>query len=248
MQRLFLSPGSKHSIARQLVALYPAHTVYVEPFAGGAACFWEKKPSPTEVLNDYDPDVVGAYTFVRDATPAQLSVLAGCNWRVEEATFSECQQPHPDPLVNTYRFIYRRRASFGARETVLARNKVGKLLPVARYLGEQQKRLRGVTITQGDGFQVIRKLDRPGVFCFLDPPWPGYFKKWGHFTMPEMHRLIDTLKRVQHARWLWAESPEIMGVIGEIPQGWRCQEINHVSTGYGGRRKLRTEVVFTNYG
>ncbi|MFQ6028198.1 MAG: DNA adenine methylase [Dehalococcoidia bacterium] len=227
--------------------MYPAHSFYVEPFAGGASCFWAKKPSPRELLNDYDPDVVQAYTVLRDASATQLQTLAGFDWRVSEDTFVQCQQPDPDPLVNTYRFIYRRRASFGARETILARNQVGKILPVAKHLPEQHARLKGVKITQGDGLATIRQQDRPGVFFFVDPPWPGYFKKWEHYTMAEIHKLIDTLRQLKHAQWLWAESPQILEVLGQIPQGWRQQELTHISTGYGGQRKISREVVFTNY-
>lgn len=247
MQRLFLSPGAKGSIARQLIALYPPHRVYAEPYAGGAACFWAKSPSPREVLNDYDPDVVGAYTFVRDANHAQLTALANCNWAVDQRTFEQCQERHSDPLINAYRFIYRRRASFGARETILARSKVGTVLPVARYLKQQQQRLKGVAITLGDGLDTIRELDAPGVFLFLDPPWPGFLKKWDHFTMEHLHRMVDTLAGVKRACWLWAESPEVLKEMEGLERQFNTQEITHTSAGYGGERKLRKEVVFTNY-
>lgn len=46
--------GGKRRIAKQLVALIPDHTTYVEPFAGGAQVFFHKPRSKVEVLNDLD--------------------------------------------------------------------------------------------------------------------------------------------------------------------------------------------------
>lgn len=51
--------GGKQRIASKIVPLLPPHTVYVEPFAGGAAVFFEKgrpetgnKSAYREVLNN----------------------------------------------------------------------------------------------------------------------------------------------------------------------------------------------------
>src|ERR1700730_17359344 len=69
--------GGKRRIAKQLVALIPDHTTYVEPFAGGAQVFFHKTPSRVEVLNDLDHDVI---------------------------TFFRVAQLHPDELVRWLRY------------------------------------------------------------------------------------------------------------------------------------------------
>ena len=50
----FGSPGGKRYMADRLVRMLPEHKVYVEVFTGGAACFWKKKPSDKEIINDKD--------------------------------------------------------------------------------------------------------------------------------------------------------------------------------------------------
>lgn len=68
MKPAFPYYGGKQRIASKITELIPKHTVYVEPFAGGAAVFF-KKPWPDvsntghyrEVLNDTNGDVVNFF-------------------------------------------------------------------------------------------------------------------------------------------------------------------------------------------
>src|SRR6202167_1306240 len=53
--------GGKRNLAKQIIAMFPEHTTYVEAFAGGAQVFFHKPPSKVEVLNDLDGEVVNFY-------------------------------------------------------------------------------------------------------------------------------------------------------------------------------------------
>jgi hypothetical protein len=46
--------GGKTRLAKQIVAMLPAHTTYVEVFSGGAQVLFRKEPSAVEILNDLD--------------------------------------------------------------------------------------------------------------------------------------------------------------------------------------------------
>ena len=58
--------GGKQKLARQIVALMPAHRVYLEPFAGGAAVLFAKPRAERETLNDLDGDIVRFWRAVRE--------------------------------------------------------------------------------------------------------------------------------------------------------------------------------------
>ena len=245
---LFPSPGSKSRIAGHLVNLYPPHRRYVEPFAGGAACFWGKAPSPIEVLNDYDRDIVTAYKVVRDMDADQMQEFMSRNWLINEATFTLAQQPTDNPLEQAYRFIYRRRASFMARENRIARQRVGNVIPIGKYIQALHQRLNGVDILQGDGLRLLKEMDTPDTFFFLDPPWPGYFGKWKHYTMNHIRDLATALVNVKQAKWMWAETPSLWNELPEeeIKQ-WHIREISMSSTGFKGRRSTKKELLMSNY-
>jgi len=59
-------PGSKWRIADWIIAHFPDHGVYCEPFFGSGAVFFRKFPSGTETINDIDGDIVNLFRVIRD--------------------------------------------------------------------------------------------------------------------------------------------------------------------------------------
>lgn len=45
--------------------MIPQHTVYCEPFFGGGAVFFAKKPSEIEIINDKNQEVTNFYKVVK---------------------------------------------------------------------------------------------------------------------------------------------------------------------------------------
>ncbi|MBQ8699042.1 MAG: DNA adenine methylase, partial [Schwartzia sp.] len=60
-------PGSKWRIADWIIAHFPDHGVYCEPFFGSGAVFFRKPPSGIETINDLDGNVVNLFRVIRDA-------------------------------------------------------------------------------------------------------------------------------------------------------------------------------------
>jgi Site-specific DNA methylase len=63
--------GSKARWAKKLAALLPEHSIYVEVFGGTGAVLLSKQPSPVEVFNDIDGEVVNFFQVLR-TQPAAL--------------------------------------------------------------------------------------------------------------------------------------------------------------------------------
>jgi len=58
--------GGKRRLVKHLYPHFPAHDVYVEAFAGGAAAlFMRANPAPLEIINDINGELVNLYRCVR---------------------------------------------------------------------------------------------------------------------------------------------------------------------------------------
>ena len=58
--------GGKSRLRKYIVPLMPAHTCYVEPFAGAAWVLFGKPPSAIEILNDIDQELINFFRVVRE--------------------------------------------------------------------------------------------------------------------------------------------------------------------------------------
>ena len=53
--------GGKQQLASKIVSLIPEHRIYCEPFIGGAAVFFAKQKSQSEIINDINSEIVNFY-------------------------------------------------------------------------------------------------------------------------------------------------------------------------------------------
>lgn len=55
-------PGAKNRLAKWIVSHIPQHKIYVEPFFGSGAVFFNKEKCYNEIINDIDDDI---YNFLK---------------------------------------------------------------------------------------------------------------------------------------------------------------------------------------
>ena len=67
-------PGSKWSLAQEIVGLFGSHYHYVEPYFGSGAVFFSKPVSPHELINDMNGLVVNFFRVLRDQTDDLLNL------------------------------------------------------------------------------------------------------------------------------------------------------------------------------
>ncbi len=68
--------GSKWRIAEWVIAHFPPHKVYVEPFGGSASVLLQKPRAVTEIYNDLDRDLVNLFQILRDRSDELVRLLA----------------------------------------------------------------------------------------------------------------------------------------------------------------------------
>ena len=62
--------GGKLSLLSKIIPLIPEHSLYCEPFIGGAAVFFAKPKAKVEVINDINGEIVNFYKVLQDDFPA----------------------------------------------------------------------------------------------------------------------------------------------------------------------------------
>src|ERR1017187_2722585 len=107
--------GGKSRLAPRIIQHFPKHTCFCEPFGGSAAVLLAKEPSPVEVYNDLDGELVNFFRVLR---ATRLS--ARLRTRLEDtptapADFLLSQQPTDDPVEAARRFMVRQRQSFAGK-------------------------------------------------------------------------------------------------------------------------------------
>jgi DNA adenine methylase len=57
--------GGKHRLRKEIIKRLPQHTCYVEVFGGAGWVLFGKDPSPVEVYNDIDGELVNFFRVVK---------------------------------------------------------------------------------------------------------------------------------------------------------------------------------------
>ena len=61
MKSVIKYPGAKWSVAQWIIAHFPPHHSYLEPFFGSGAVLFSKERSNIETVNDIDDDVINLF-------------------------------------------------------------------------------------------------------------------------------------------------------------------------------------------
>lgn len=170
--------GGKRRLAELLLSRFPAHTCYVEVFAGGAAVFFARHPADVEVLNDINGDLVNLYRVVRHHLEEFVRQF---KWALSSRQIFEWTKKTPSETLTDVqraaRFFYLQQESFGGRVagqswgTATTAPSIN-LLRIEENLSNAHLRLAsGVYIEQLDWAACIDKYDRPHTLFYLDPPY-----------------------------------------------------------------------------
>lgn len=168
-----------------------AYDTYVEPFAGGAALFWDLCPKKA-VLNDIHPELMQFYGRVKEPEGcARIAQFMAENPNDEE-TYYRVRDEYP---VSPERFYYLRKTCFRG---MLRYNKQGKFnIPFGRYKSinaedmqnpAYEQALQGTLLLCKDAVDVMKEYDDPSTFIFLDPPYDSKFTDYGYCCFAEDHQ------------------------------------------------------------
>lgn len=170
--------GGKNRLARHLISLFPEHTTYVEPFAGGAQVFFHKEPSAVEVLNDLDGEIVNFFRVCQWHYEELIRCLKFCV--VSRKLYAQLLATDPHSLTDVQRagrFFYLQKNCYGG--LVLKQNYHYGVTKRPNYtvdripqiLQATHDRLQGAQIECLPYEEILERYDRPTTLFYLDPPY-----------------------------------------------------------------------------
>jgi DNA adenine methylase len=248
--------GGKGILARKIIPFFPPHHTYVEPFCGGASCLFAKAPSPVEVINDLDSEIVNFFRVLRDRrkferfhrlaalTPYSREefVRYRSDWR---ARWQECA----DEVERAYRWYVVARMSFAGevgrswgRSVGTSRlgmaNAVAQWLSIVDMLPVIADRVRSVQIEHGDWLRVLRSYDAPDTLFYVDPPFVRSTRRGGRYRY-EMddaaHRqLVEALLGIQGKALLSGYRSDLYRPLEQAD--WRCVDVSCICFAAGRTR------------
>jgi DNA adenine methylase len=196
--------GGKNRLAAQIITVFPPHATYVEPFCGGAQVFFHKQPSPVEVLNDLDGELVN---FLRVCQSHHEELIRSMRYMVVSRDwFGRLLKSDPDGLTDiqrAVRFLYLQKNCFGGlvrkqhfHYGVTQRpNFNPERLP--EIIAKAHHRLRHVQLESLPYEEILARYDRPTTLFYLDPPYWGPKLYRFNFTTEdfiELNRRLHQLK------------------------------------------------------
>lgn len=175
--------GGKWKAAPKIIAHFPQHRIYVEPFGGGASVLLRKPRAYGEVYNDLDQSVVNLFRVLRDPMQSvRLTELLRLTPYAREE-FKASYVPSDDPVEVARRLVVMSFMGFGsnahaARSTGFrANSNRSGTTPAqdwANYPGTLKftiERLRGVTVENKDAREVMASHDGADTLHYVDPPY-----------------------------------------------------------------------------
>ena len=180
MRRFSLFPyfGGKFYLVNRLVALFPKHKTYVEPFCGSAVILLNKKPSFQEVINDKNDDIINLFNVVKNK-PEEFYESFRYTFSAR-TTFYQLVQQDPSTLTDVqraFRFFYiQRHAINGIQGRYSFRTSRGSKQTVnyntlKRLIDTVYERIKDVKIENLDFREVFKSYDHKRNFFYLDPPY-----------------------------------------------------------------------------
>jgi DNA adenine methylase len=255
--------GGKSRLRKQIISLLPAHTCYVEPFAGAAWVLFGKSPSDVEILNDKEQELINFFRVVKEK-PEELIASFDLEL-VSRAEFDRLADVDLSALTDVqraHRFYYIIMAGWGGElhyprfQTSITdgghgNRLIGALKTLRQRLQPIHDRLRTVIIENLDWQECVDRYDRQGTVMYIDPPYPGNKCNYSHNMREwDAHNLLFERLKKAKCKWILSsyDKPEIRD---QFEQAFitSVQSSSGMNTEKNGNtRVMNKEILITNFG
>jgi DNA adenine methylase len=207
--------GGKRDEIKQFKELYPENFKrYIEPFAGGAAVYFDLEFQGENVINDIHPDLVNFYRQMSQGHSQEIYDLVS-SWGISEMDYyfvrgGGKKLPKGAPVFTptndidrAAQFVYLRKTCFRG---MIRYNSDGNFnIPWGKYKSANfdelinpryTSLLERTTILQSDYNQIFDDYNHQDNFLFLDQPYDSAFNDYGgdNFTRENQIQLFERFR------------------------------------------------------
>lgn len=251
--------GGKQLLSKRIIKLIPQHNIYCEPFVGGGAVFFGKEPSPVEVINDTNRELINFYKIAQqDYVSLEKEIMITLHSRdlhrkaqviySNPDMFSEIKRAWALWTLASESFGAMLDGSFGYDRKGTTTKKISNKRESFSY--EYAIRLQNVQIECTDALRIIESRDTENTFFYCDPPY--FNSDCGHYdgyTEEDFRMLLSRLTKIKGKFLLSSYPSKPLDEFIEM-NNWQTHRIEMALCMGGANRrqgKKKTEVLTTNY-
>ncbi len=254
MNTVLKYPGAKNRIAPWIIDHIPEHSVYLEPYFGSGAVFFNKKPCKIETINDLNSDVVNYFKVLRDNPTELIELLELTPYCRDEYNNAYDNTDNDTDIEKARKFVVKCFMGFGcsnlykngfrSSQQSNSPHTTKAWCELPETLKKATVRLKNAQIENLSAIEVINRYNTADVFIYADPPYlldtrKGYLYK--HEMSDEQHiELLELLTK--HPGKVMISGYE-NDLYNNILKGWEKAYKNTTAE----KGLQRQEVIWMNY-
>jgi DNA adenine methylase len=254
--------GGKQRMSKEIIKLIPEHTTYVEPFFGGGAVFFSKKPSKVECINDINGEIINFYRVIKHDFDKLKYLIEESLWSRQlfnEAKIIFKNPENIDSVKRAWAVWLLANESFGARMKEFGSDIKSNISikglnnKIETFTKEYEKRLSMTQIDNEDAIKNIKRFDTENTFFYIDPPYYNSdCRPYKGYTIDDFKILLETLLNIKGKFLLSSYPSEVLNEYIEKGK-WDSKEIiKTLCVNVSSRTKnkdpdTKTEVLTANY-
>ena len=248
-------PGGKNKIANWICGFIPSHDVYLEPFFGGGAVFFNKKQKAhIETINDLDSNIFNLFKTLRDQPDKLIHAIELTAYSRDEYNYAWDEPITNDNVERARSFAVKCNMAIGAGNRYKNGFRTGqqKVSPnPAKSWSEYPdalriayERLKGVQIEHIDALELIKRYHTKDVFIYLDPPYLLSTRKGNmyHHEMTDDQHLLLLKEIAKHPAKIMISGYE-SDMYNSILKNWHKETKSTLAE----FAQKRTECLWMNY-